>query len=85
MPPNPLTNFKIQKYYQNEHKFNGVFSRDNLPNKIKDGAYVITLDKYPDIGTHWIYLNVKNSDITYFDTFGFEHIPQVKNSLAVKI
>ena len=39
----PLTNFEIQKYYQNELKFNGVYSRDNLPNKIKDGAYVIIL------------------------------------------
>ena len=38
MPPDPFTNFEIQKYYQNEKRFNGVFSRDNLPNKIKDGA-----------------------------------------------
>ena len=37
MPPHPLTNFEIQKYYQNERKFNGVFSRNNLPLKIKDG------------------------------------------------
>ena len=29
----PLTNFEIQKYYQNEPRFNGVFSRDNLPNR----------------------------------------------------
>ena len=39
MLPHPLTNFEIQKYDQNEKRFNGVFSRDNnLPNKIKDGA-----------------------------------------------
>ena len=76
MPPHPLTNFEIQKYYQNEPKFNGVFSRDNLPNKIKDGAYVINLDEYSDIGTHWIALYVKNNDITYFDSFGVEHIPK---------
>ena len=31
MPPYPLTNFEIQKYYQNEPKFNDVYSRDNLP------------------------------------------------------
>ena len=36
MLPHPLTNFKIQKYYQNEPEFNGVYSRTNLP-KIKDG------------------------------------------------
>ena len=44
MPPHPLTNFEIQKYYQNEPRLNGVFSRDNLSRKIKNGAYVINLD-----------------------------------------
>ena len=42
--PHPLTNFEIQKYYQNEPRFNGVYSRDNLPDKIKDGEYVINFD-----------------------------------------
>ena len=42
MLPYPLTNFEIQKYYENESRFNGVFSKDNLPKKIKDGAYVIS-------------------------------------------
>ena len=74
LSPHPLTNFEIQKYYQNEPKFNGVFSRDNLPNKIKDGPYTINLDQYSDIGTHWISLYVKN--ITYFDSFGVEHVPK---------
>ena len=64
------------KYYENESRFNGVYSRDNLPNKIKDGAYVINLDEYSDIGTHWIALYVKNNDITYFDSFLVEHIPK---------
>ena len=58
MPPHPLTNFEIQKYYQNESRFNGVYSRDNLP-KIKDGAYVINLDDYSDIGTHWVVFTCK--------------------------
>ena len=75
MPPHPLTNFEIQKYYQNEPKFNGVYSRDNLA-KTKDGAYVINLDKYSDIGTHWVALYVYNNDVTYFDSFGVEHIPK---------
>ena len=75
MPPHPLTNFEIQKYYQNELRFNGVYSRDNLP-KIKDGAYVINLDEYSDIGTHWVALYVQNNDVTYFDSFGVEHIPK---------
>ena len=54
MPPHPLTNFEIQKYYQNEPRFNGVYSRNNLPKKRKYGAYVINLDEYPDVVTHWI-------------------------------
>ena len=52
MPPHPLTNFEIQQCYQNETTFNGVYSRDNLPNKIKDGKYVRNVDEYSDIGTH---------------------------------
>ena len=75
MPPHSLTNFEIQKYYQNESKFNGVYSRDNL-SRIKDGAYVINLDEYSDIGTHWVALWVDNNDVTYFDSFGVEHIPK---------
>ena len=75
MPPHPLTNFEIQKYYQNEPRFNGVYSRDNLP-KIKDGAYVINLDEYSNIGTHWVALYIHNNDVTYFDSFGVEHIPK---------
>ena len=50
--------------------------RDNLPSKIKDGAYVINLDEYSDIGIHWIALYVKNNDITYFDSLRVEHIPK---------
>ena len=71
MPPHPLTNFEIQKYYQN-----GVYSRDNLSVEIKDGVYIINLDEYSDIGTHWVALYVKNNDVTYFDSFGVEHIPK---------
>ena len=51
MPSHPLTNLEIRKYYQNEPRFNGDYSRDNLP-KIKDGAYRINLDEYSDLGTH---------------------------------
>ena len=75
MPPHPLTNFEIQKYYENEPRFIGVFSRDNLPKKIKDGAYVINFDEYEDTGTHWIALFCKKNEVIYFDSFGVEHIP----------
>ena len=74
MPPHPLTNFEIQKYYENEPRFNGVFSQNNLQ-KIKDGDYIINLDEYSDIGTYWVALYI-NNDITYFNSFGVEHIPK---------
>ena len=54
MPPHPLTNFEIQKYYKNEPRFNGLFSRNNFRKKIKDGAYIINLDEYANVDTHWI-------------------------------
>ena len=76
MPPYPLTNFEVQKYYENKPRFNGVYSRDNLP-KIKDGTYVINLDEYPDIGAHWVALYIHNDDATYFDSLGVEHILKV--------
>ena len=76
MPPHPLTNFEIQRYYQNEPRFNGVFSRNNLPLKIKDGAYVINLDEYADVDTHWIVLVCSKNEIVYFDSFGIEHVPE---------
>ena len=74
-PPHPLTNFEIREYYQNEPRFNGVFSRDNLPNTLRNGAYVINLDEYRDFGTHWVALYVNNKTVTYIDSFGVEHIP----------
>ena len=81
MPPHPLTNFEIQKYYQNkaqlssknEPNFDGVYSRNNLP-KIKNGAYVIHLDEFKSIGTQWIALHVNDNYVTYFDNFLIEHI-----------
>ena len=80
----PLTKFEIQRYYQNEPRFNGVYSRDNLQ-KIKDGAYIINLDEYSDIGTHRAALYVQNNDVTYFNSFGVEHIPkEIKTFISNK-
>ena len=70
-----LTNFEMQKYYQNGPRFNEVYSRYNLP-KRQFGACVINLDEYSDIGTHWVALYVHNDDVTYFDSFGVKHIPK---------
>ena len=69
MPPHYLTNFEVQKYYENEPKFNGVYSRNNL-SKIKNGTYILNLDKYKSIATHWIDLDVYYNTVTYFDSFG---------------
>ena len=80
MPLHPLTNFEIQNFYQNESRFNGVYSRDNLSERssteIKDGAYAINLDQYSDIGTNWVAWHVNNNSVTYFDSFGVERIPE---------
>ena len=75
MSPHPLTNFEFQKYYQNKPKFNGIYSKNNLP-KIKTGAHVINLDEYESIETHWIALYVNAENVTYVDSFGVEHIPK---------
>ena len=85
IPPHSLTNFEIQKYYKNEARFNGVFSRNNLPKKIKDEAYVINLDEYANIGTHWIALFCKKmklliSIVLVLNTF----LKKLKNLLEIK-
>ena len=73
MPSHRLTNFEIQKYYQNESKFKNVYSRNNLFT-VKDGIYTINLDEYKSIATHWVtlYVNVKN--VTYYDSIKADHI-----------
>ena len=52
VPSHLLTNFEIQKYYQNKLKFNGVYSRNDLPKNIKDRIYIINLDKYTNASSH---------------------------------
>ena len=76
IPPHPLTNFEIQKYYENEPRFNGIYYRDNLPKRIKDGPYVINLDEYAYVDTHWIVLYVEDIEIIYFDSLGVEYVPK---------
>ena len=76
LPFHPLTNIEISEYFSNESRFNGVYSRDNLPKITKQGAYVINLDEYENTGTHWIGLFVKTNEVIYFDSFGIEHIPK---------
>ena len=75
MQPHPLTNFEIQKYCENEPKFNGAYSRNNL-SKIKDREYMINLNEYESIETYWIVLYINPKNVTYFVSFGVEHIPK---------
>ena len=80
-----LTNFEIKVYYENEPRFNGVYSRGDLPKIIKNGAYVINLDEYADLGTPWTALYVKNNEVIYFDSFGVEHVPkEIKRFIGYK-
>ena len=76
MLPHSLTNFELEMYYENEPRFNGVFSRNNLPLKIEDGAYIINLHEYTDVGTHWIALFCNKNEVVYFGSFGVEHVPK---------
>ena len=71
MQLHPLNNFQIQRYYQNESKFNGVYARNNL-SKIKYGAYITNLDEYKSIGTHLAALYVNGNNVTYCDSFRVE-------------
>ena len=79
LPFHPLTNIEINEYFKNEPRFNGVYSRNNLPKTIKKGAYVINLGEYENTGTHWVALFVKPKYTVYFDSFGIEHIPKEIN------
>ena len=82
MPPHPLTNFEIQRYYPKEHRFNGVYSRHNLP-KIKDGTYVTNLDECKSIGTHFIANDVIYvDDVTCLDSFGVKHVSKEINNFT---
>ena len=65
-----------KEYYENEPKCSSVYSRNNLPKTIKNGAYVIKLDEYADVGTHWIALYVKNNEVVSFDSCGVQHVPK---------
>ena len=79
LPFHTLTNIEISEYYKNEPRFNGVYSRNNLPKTIKKEACIINLDEYENTGTHWVALFVKTNEAIYFDSFSIEHIPKEIN------
>ena len=85
IPSRPLTNFEIQQYYQNEPRSNGVYSRDNVPKQIKDGAYVINLDEYKDTGTHWVALFCKKMKLFTLIALGLNiYLKKLKNLLVIE-
>ena len=72
IPPHPLTNFEIQNFYQNEPRFNGLNSRNNL--LYEKGVYIIKIDEFIVVGNHWTALYALNNDIIFFNSFGVDHI-----------
>ena len=83
MSHHPLTNFEIQKYYQNEPKFNDVYSRNNSP-KLKHETHMINLDEYESVGANWVAAYVNDDIVTYFNTFGVEYILKEIKSIGNK-
>ena len=65
MPPNRFTDFKIQKYYENEPNFNGAYSRNNL-SEAKDGTCTVNLDESESLGTHQIAFSGNAKNVTQF-------------------
>ena len=43
---------------------------------VRASSYVLNLDEYAEVGTHWIALFCRRSEIVYFDSFGVEHVPE---------
>ena len=85
MPPHTLTNFEIQQYYQNEPRFNSVYSRNNLPKQIKDGAYVINLDEYKDTGHTGVLYFVKKKKLFTLIALALDiYLKKLKNLLVIK-
>ena len=70
-----MTNYEIERYFEYELGFNGVYSRNNLPRIAKDGGYIVNLDDMGKSGTHWVAIFVSGNRGTYFDSFGVEHLP----------
>ena len=76
MPPHSVTNFEIKSIIRMNQDLKESFQEIICLKKIKDAAYVINLDEYGDVGTHWISLFCDGSEIVYFNSFGVEHVPE---------
>ena len=56
------------KYFNYEPRFNGVFSRDNLP-RIKDETLLLNFDDKQSEGTQWVLFSVDRNTTVCFDFF----------------
>ena len=84
MPDHPLNDFEIWKYYQNNFKFNSLYSRNNL-HKIYNETHVIHLNEYISMGTHWIASYINSDNVTYFGSFGVElFLKEIKTFIGNK-
>ena len=70
-----MSNIKITKYFNYRHRFNGIFSRDNLT-RIKNETFIINIDDKQSIGAHWVSLFTDRNTTMYFDSLSIEYIPQ---------
>jgi hypothetical protein len=75
-----LSNFDIERELKHVKKFNGVFSRDNLPRKMKNGYYVINSDVSTGPGVHWwaVINRPRDKESLFFDSFGTSPPPPVE-------
>ena len=70
-----MSNIKITKYFNYKPKFNGVFSRDNLP-RTDDGTSVIYLVNKQSKGKDWVSLFTNRNTDVYLNSFGIEFVPE---------
>lgn len=78
-PIHSLSNFEIEDYFKLVGIKGGVYSKDNVPNKIGvNSCYIINLDDSGNDGTHWVLLMNKKTEktILYFDSFGVKYPPK---------
>ena len=80
-----FNNINITNYFNNEPRFNGAFSRNNL-RRTKDGVHVINLNDKNSKGTHWISLFFDRNLAVYFDSLSIKYVPQkILNKIRDKI
>ena len=85
--PHPLTNIEIINYYQDESKFKHVYSGNNLRNTLKESGYIVNLDEYKSMETHWIALHVNVNNVANFNSCDVENGSKEVNQelLATKV